>query len=161
MSCMRQDMFILYGAPSTTSFLDIVHLPIHYLGSPLNWCTLIFDLMRNLYTYVAYKTSFHLMNSGLLVFLIKPAVIAVSSLFLSLFALMNLLYELFITIDCHILSIPDHTAVNTFSVTYDTYVELTCDVGYAFDDSTTRRTIVCLQNGRWSAQLPVPKGRFI
>ena len=43
-------MFTLSGAPSTTPLLDINILSIlHYLGSPLGLCTLIFDLMRNLY----------------------------------------------------------------------------------------------------------------
>ena len=47
-------MFTLSGAPSTTSYLDINILSIlHYLGSPLGLCTLIFDLMRNLYIYNA------------------------------------------------------------------------------------------------------------
>ena len=47
-------MLTLSGAPSTTSHLDINNLSIvHYLGSPLGYCTLIFDLMRNLYLYNA------------------------------------------------------------------------------------------------------------
>ena len=51
---MRQDMLTLSEAPSTTSHLDIYILSIfHYLGCSLN-CTLIFDLMRNLYTYNVY-----------------------------------------------------------------------------------------------------------
>ena len=51
---MRQGMFTLSGAPSTTSHLDINILSIlHYLGSLLGLCTLIFDLMRNLYIYNA------------------------------------------------------------------------------------------------------------
>ena len=53
-SCMRQGMFTLSGAPSTTSHFDINILSIlHYLGSPLGLCTLIFDLMRKLYIYNA------------------------------------------------------------------------------------------------------------
>ena len=36
-SCMRQGMFTLSGAPSTTSHLDIIILSIlHHLGSPLD-----------------------------------------------------------------------------------------------------------------------------
>ena len=47
-------MLALSGAPSTTSHLDINILSIlHYLGSPLGLCTLIFDLMRNLFIYYA------------------------------------------------------------------------------------------------------------
>ena len=43
-------MLALSGAPSTTSHLDINILSIlHYLESPLGLCTLIFDLMRNLF----------------------------------------------------------------------------------------------------------------
>ena len=52
--CMRQGMITLSGAPSTTSHLDINILSIlHHLGSPLDQCTLIFDIMRNLYIYNA------------------------------------------------------------------------------------------------------------
>ena len=37
MSCIRQDMFTLSGASSTTSHLDINILSIlHHLGSPLD-----------------------------------------------------------------------------------------------------------------------------
>ena len=47
-------MLILFGAPSTTSHLDINILSIlHHLGSPLGNCTMIFDLMRNIYIYNA------------------------------------------------------------------------------------------------------------
>ena len=47
-------MLALSGAPSTTSHLDINILSIlHYLGSPLGLCTLIFDLMMNLFIYYA------------------------------------------------------------------------------------------------------------
>ena len=50
---MKQGMSTLSGEPSTTSHSDIYILSIfHYLGSPLN-CTLIFDLMRNLYIHDA------------------------------------------------------------------------------------------------------------
>ena len=40
--CMRQGspMLILSGSPSTTSHLDInILYVLHYLGSPLGWCT--------------------------------------------------------------------------------------------------------------------------
>ena len=48
-----QGMFTLSEAPSTTYHLDINILSIlHYLGSPLGQCTLIFDLMRNIYFYI-------------------------------------------------------------------------------------------------------------
>ena len=51
---MRQGMFTLSGAPSTTSHFDVNILSIlHYLGSPLALCTLNFDLMRNFYIYNA------------------------------------------------------------------------------------------------------------
>ena len=61
--CHAWGMFILSGAPSTTSHLDILNMSIldyyilsifHYLRSPLCYHTLIFDLMRNLYLYNAY-----------------------------------------------------------------------------------------------------------
>ena len=49
---MRQGMLTLSGAPSTTSHLDINILSIlHYLGSPLDLCTYICDLMRNSYIH--------------------------------------------------------------------------------------------------------------
>ena len=52
---MKQGMFILSGTPSTTCHLDNYILSFfHYLGSPLSYCTLIFDLMRNLYIHKAY-----------------------------------------------------------------------------------------------------------
>ena len=42
-------MLTLSGAHSTTSHLDINILSIlHFRGSPLGHCTLLFDLMRNL-----------------------------------------------------------------------------------------------------------------
>ena len=59
---MNQGMLTLSGAPSTTSHFGYntsFHLDynilsnLHYLGSPLGFCTLIFDLMRNLYIYKA------------------------------------------------------------------------------------------------------------
>ena len=62
-SYMRQGMLTLSGAPSTTSYLDIIHLSIleyyilsifHYLGSPLYYLTSISDLTRNFYRYNAY-----------------------------------------------------------------------------------------------------------
>ena len=44
----------LTGAPSVTSHLDINILSIlHHLGSPLEYCTLIYDLVGNLYIYNA------------------------------------------------------------------------------------------------------------
>ena len=56
-SCMRRGVLTLSGAPSTTSHFGYTsfHLDynilsnLHCLGSPLGYCTLIFDLMRNLY----------------------------------------------------------------------------------------------------------------
>ena len=61
---MRQGILTLSGAPSTTShfgYTTSFHLDynilsnLHYLGSPLGYCTLIFDLIRNLYIYNACK----------------------------------------------------------------------------------------------------------
>ena len=62
---MRQGTFTLSGAPST--ILDYIHLSIldynvlsifHYLGSPLSYCTLISNLMRNFimhaYIFILY-----------------------------------------------------------------------------------------------------------
>ena len=52
---MRRGMFTLSGAPSTTSHLNIHVLSIfHYLGNPLNYYTLVFDLMKNMYSYNAF-----------------------------------------------------------------------------------------------------------
>ena len=46
--------------------LDINILSIlHYLGSPLGYCTLIFDLMRNLYIYNACKYIYYILNTRL------------------------------------------------------------------------------------------------
>ena len=45
-------MLTLSGALCTTSHLDILHLSISLC--PPSYCTLIFDLMRNFYTYNAY-----------------------------------------------------------------------------------------------------------
>ena len=59
---MRRGVLTLSGAPSTTSHFGYntsFHLDynilsnLHCLGSPLGYCTLIFDLMRNLYIYNA------------------------------------------------------------------------------------------------------------
>ena len=59
---MRPGVLTLSGAPSTTSHFGYntsFHLDynifsnLHCLGSPLGYCTLIFDLMRNLYIYNA------------------------------------------------------------------------------------------------------------
>ena len=59
---MRRGVLTLSGAPSTTSHFGYntsFHLDynilsnLHYLGSPLGYCTLTFDLMRNLYIYNA------------------------------------------------------------------------------------------------------------
>ena len=44
----------LSGAPSTTSHLDILICPFHYSRSPLSYCTLMCDLIMNLYTCNAY-----------------------------------------------------------------------------------------------------------
>ena len=62
---MRQGMLTLSGAHSTTSHLDIYILSIfHYLGSHLGYyeCTLMFDLMRNLFYFrnVFYFSSMYL-----------------------------------------------------------------------------------------------------
>ena len=59
---MRRGVLTLSGAPSTTSHFGYntsFHLDynilsnLHCLGSPFGYCTLIFDLMRNLYIYNA------------------------------------------------------------------------------------------------------------
>ena len=59
---MRRGVLTLSGAPSTTSHFGYntsFHLDynilskLHCLGSPLGYCTLIFDLMRKLYIYNA------------------------------------------------------------------------------------------------------------
>ena len=59
---MRRGVLTLSGAPSTNSYFGYntsFHLDynilsnLHCLGSPLGYCTLIFDLMRNLYIYNA------------------------------------------------------------------------------------------------------------
>ena len=61
---MGQGMLTLSGGPSTTSHFGYTtssHLDynilsnLHYLGSPLGYCALIFYLMRNLYIYNAIK----------------------------------------------------------------------------------------------------------
>ena len=58
-------MFTLSGAPSTTSHFGYLHL-VHSLGSPLGYCTLVFDLMRNKYIHYAciYLHSISTMRSG-------------------------------------------------------------------------------------------------
>ena len=62
---MWQGMLTLSGAPSTTSHLDINILSIlHHLGSPLGLCTLIFDLMRNLYIYNACIYIYSILLTG-------------------------------------------------------------------------------------------------
>ena len=66
-------MFPLSGVPSTTSHLDIKILSIlHYLGSHLGLCTLMFDLMRNLYiynacTYILLLSKCHIFKASLTV----------------------------------------------------------------------------------------------
>ena len=68
---MRQDVFTLSGAPSITPYLVILHLfnfdydilsIFHYMGSPLSYRTLIFDLMRNFYLYIAYIYIYSILN---------------------------------------------------------------------------------------------------
>ena len=55
---MRQGMFTLSGAPSTTSNFGYLHLVhFHYLGSLLNYC--FFYIMRRLYIYDVYKLLFY------------------------------------------------------------------------------------------------------
>ena len=62
-------VYLLYlGHLIPLSILEIIHLSIsnyyilsifHYLGSPLSYCTLIVDLMRNFYIYNACIYSFY------------------------------------------------------------------------------------------------------
>ena len=47
-----------------------------------------------------------------------------------------------------------YMTLNTRVNTYDTTVIFWCDVGYQFQDATTARSIKCLANGEWSADLP-------
>jgi len=44
--------------------------------------------------------------------------------------------------------------VDTYNNTYNTTVTFWCDVGYVLHDNTTARTIRCLGDGTWSADLP-------
>ena len=54
-----QGMCTLSRAPSTTSHLDINVLSIlHHLGSSVDYCTLIFDLMRGIYISVMHAYIF-------------------------------------------------------------------------------------------------------
>ena len=56
----RLGMFTLSCTHSTTSHSDILDLSIfQYLGSHLGYCTLVFDLMRNLNSYNTYITLFY------------------------------------------------------------------------------------------------------
>ena len=45
--------------------------------------------------------------------------------------------------------------------TYDTTVIFWCDVGYQFHDGTTARSIKCLEDGQWSAELPECTGQCV
>ena len=67
-------MLTLSGAPSTTSHFGYntsFHLDynilsnLHYLGSPLGYCTVIFDLMRNLYIYNACVYIYSILLTGM------------------------------------------------------------------------------------------------
>ena len=66
-------MLTLSGAPSTTSHFGYTsfHLDynilynLHCLGSPLGYCTLIFDLTRNLYIYNACIYIYSILLTGM------------------------------------------------------------------------------------------------
>ena len=63
---MRVAGYFDSGAPSTTTHLDINILSIlHHLGSPLGLCTLIFDLMRNLYIFNACIYIYSILLTGM------------------------------------------------------------------------------------------------
>ena len=72
-SCMRRGVLTLSGAPSTTSHFGYTsfHLDynilynLHCFGSPLGYCTLIFDLMRNLYIYNACIYIYSILLTGM------------------------------------------------------------------------------------------------
>ena len=53
-------------------------------------------------------------------------------------------------------AVPDwpHQTVDSFNNTYNTTITFWCDVGYVLFDNTTARTIKCLADGTWSADLP-------
>ena len=77
-SCMRRGVLTLSGAPSTTSHFGYTsfHLDynilynLHCLGSPLGYCTLIFDLMRNLYIYNACIYIYSILLTGWMALLV-------------------------------------------------------------------------------------------
>jgi len=52
--------------------------------------------------------------------------------------------------------VPDlpYQTVDTYNNTYNTTLTFWCDVGYVLFDNTTARTIKCLADGTWSADLP-------
>jgi len=52
--------------------------------------------------------------------------------------------------------VPDwpYQTVDTHNNTYNTTVTFWCDVGYVLFDGTTARTVKCLADGTWSADVP-------
>ena len=67
---------------------------------------------------------------------------------------MYLLTDLRTVVRCP--AIPDWPSqtVDTHNNTYNTTVTFWCDVGYVLFDNTTARSIRCLADGAWSANLP-------
>jgi len=53
-------------------------------------------------------------------------------------------------------AVPDwpHQTLDTHNNTYNTTVTFWCDVGYVLFDNTTARTLKCLADASWSADLP-------
>lgn len=57
-------------------------------------------------------------------------------------------------IHCSVLTLWSHQTLDTMNTTYNTTVTFWCDVGYTLYDGTTARTIQCLADGTWMADLP-------
>jgi len=98
-----------------------------------------------------------------LLFLIFLATCARLSWSLSFLVLVKLFFRVvsYLTVvfgvtDVRCPAVPDypHQTVDTYSNKYNTTVTFWCDVGYVLFDNTTARTVKCMADGTWSADLP-------
>ena len=59
-----------------------------------------------------------------------------------------------VVVTCPDLPFHSYQHLDTRNNTFNTTVTFWCDVGYVLHDNTTARTIKCLADGDWTAQLP-------
>ena len=69
-------------------------------------------------------------------------------------------FLLYVEITCPPLEPPPNGAVDVLALVFESVVTYTCDTGFQLSSGGDSFNRVCLENGEWSADLPVCEGEF-